>query len=105
MNQLKGNLVYMIDGRIGKFNYEKYSFRCIDDTLTDKYIKTLDGVFSELECGEKCLWAVNSLLSSKIIGDVIRITENKDLTFSPPIFIDLSSYHCDNKGNKSIKEE
>jgi molybdopterin/thiamine biosynthesis adenylyltransferase len=70
-NKLRGFPVWIIDGRIGGFQYEIYSF--YEDNI--KYTKTLEGVFSEQECGMKCLWVVNSMISSKIVTNVIKITK------------------------------
>ena len=75
-NRLKDYPVWLIDGRIGGFNWEKYCLNLKNDS--ELYSKTLDGTFSEAECGEKCLWTVNSLIASKIIADVIKITNKKD---------------------------
>ena len=78
-NKLKDYPVFVIDGRIGGFNYEKYSLRADSDNF-DKYLKTLEGTFAETPCGEKCLWANNTLIASKIIADVIKISQNKTPT-------------------------
>lgn len=74
-NKLKDFPVHIIDGRIGGFVYEKYYIKGQEDLET--YAKTLEGEFSEQECGEKCLWVVNSLISSKIVTDVILISMDK----------------------------
>lgn len=70
-SKLRGFPVWVIDGRIGGFQYEVYSF------YSDKaeYGKTLEGNFSEQECGTKCLWIVNSMISSKIVANVVKITK------------------------------
>lgn len=73
--KLKDFPVMMIDGRIGAFNYQIYTNDMIKDSTL--YAKSLEGVFSELQCGEKCLWGVNSLISSKIVAQVLRITKGK----------------------------
>lgn len=77
--KLQGYPVYLIDGRIGGFNYEKYFIDCKDKNL--EYQKSLEGKFSELECGEKCLWPVNSLIASKIICDVIKLSRGDKPTY------------------------
>lgn len=74
--KLNGFPTHLIDGRIGSFNYEKYYTRTDSDAY-EQYLKTLEGEFTELQCGEKTLWAVNGLLASKIIGDVIKIIKKK----------------------------
>lgn len=75
--KLKGYPVHFIDGRIGGFNAEKYYVDMMNDKMITNYEKSLEGTFSELECGEKCLWAVNSLISSKILADVIKIVKGQ----------------------------
>ncbi len=75
-NKLKDFPVWLIDGRIGGFNWEKYCLYLKDDSKI--YSKTLEGKFSEAECGSKCLWPVNSLISSKIIADVVKILLKKE---------------------------
>ena len=75
--KLVGYQLLFIDGRIGGFNYQLYTNRMEQDT--SDYAKTLEGVFSELECGEKCLWGINSLLSSKIIAQILRKIKGKAL--------------------------
>lgn len=74
-NKLKGYQTHIIDGRIGGFQYEKYHTQTNDKNYI-KYLKTLEGKFSEQECGEKTLWTVNTQLATKIITDVIKITKN-----------------------------
>lgn len=76
--KLKGFPLLIIDGRIGSFNAEKYSFLGTDKDLCIKYEKTLKGKFSELECGEKTLWSVNSYIASKIIIDVLKYAKKED---------------------------
>jgi len=76
-NKLKDYPVWLIDGRIGGFNWEKYSLR-LDGKNSNEYAITLEGAFSDAECGEKCLWAVNSLISSKIVADVIKIAIKRE---------------------------
>ena len=73
--------VYLIDGRIGGFNFEKYTLKMDDAINREHYSKTLEGEFAEQDCGEKCLWAVNSLIASKIIADVIKITQGKEFKY------------------------
>jgi len=73
--------VFLIDGRIGGFNYEKYFVNCMNDKEAEEYRKTLEGEFSELECGEKCLWVVNSLISSLIVSNIIRVSRGLDVPF------------------------
>ena len=89
-NKLKGFNVHIIDGRIGGFNYQKYYVKGNEQSQVDKYLKTLEGEFSELTCGEKCLWGVNSMISSKIISDVIKITKN-----IKPAFKHVGNYMSD----------
>lgn len=89
-NKLKGFHVHIIDGRIGGFNYQKYYVKGNENEQVNKYLKTLEGEFSELKCGEKCLWGVNSLISSKIIADVIKIT--KDIK---PAYKHIGNYMSD----------
>lgn len=72
---LKGRNVHLIDTRIGGFNYEKHYIKC--DKNTDEYEKTLTGTFSETKCGEKCLWAVNTAISSLITADIIKISKKQ----------------------------
>jgi len=74
--------VFIIDGRIGAFNVEKYSFLGTDKDQYKKYFKTLEGKFSELKCGEKTLWPVNSYIASKIIVDVLKYIKNEKTRFS-----------------------
>jgi len=81
IEKLKDFPVVMIDGRIGGFNYQKYNIRCDNDKEVEDYLKTLDGEFSELECGEKCLWVVNSMISSLIVSDIIRLIKKQDVSF------------------------
>lgn len=73
--------VYLIDGRIGGFNLEVYALKMNNDECVDKYDKSLEGEFSQLQCGDKCLWAVNSFISSWIIGTVICISKDNDFFF------------------------
>ena len=74
--KIKDYPVYLIDGRIGGYNYEKYCLQATSPAY-ETYLKTLDGEFTELECGEKCLWVNNSLIASKIISDVIKLAQGK----------------------------
>ena len=74
-NKLKNYPVHYLDGRIGGFNIEKYYCDMLNQEQQQKYEETLQGNFSELECGEKTLWGVNTLLSSKLLSDVIKITK------------------------------
>ena len=74
-NKLKGFPIIMFDGRVGGFNYQKYYVNMMEDNT--KYEKTMEGEFSELQCGEKCLWIVNSRLSSLIVTDVIKLSKDK----------------------------
>lgn len=74
--KLKDNAVWLIDGRIGAFNWEIYCVNCLKETK--KYKETMEGEFTELECGEKTLWAVNSLIASKIATDTIKIIKKKE---------------------------
>ena len=53
-----------------------------EDSQLDYYKSTLEGSFSDLRCGEKTLWVVNSILSSKIVSEVIKITLERELTWS-----------------------
>jgi len=76
-NKLKGFPVFLIDGRIGGFQYEKYCITCSDEHDVQAYEKTLEGNFSEQECGMKCLWAVNGLIAAKIIGEVLKIVQKQ----------------------------
>lgn len=89
LSKLDGFPVHIIDGRIGKFNYEKYYMYGMN--VPEEYKKTLEGVFSELECGEKCLWSVNSLISSKILADVIKISKG-----DKPVYMLLGNAMSDN---------
>jgi molybdopterin/thiamine biosynthesis adenylyltransferase len=73
IDKLEGFPVHIIDGRIGGFNWEKYYLNARED-LTE-FKKTLEGTFSELECGEKCLWLVNAMISSKILADVVKLSK------------------------------
>ena len=75
--KLKGFPVHIIDGRIGGFNYDKYYLQAEDDDTFTEYLSSLEGEFSEEECGTKCLWALNSLVASKITTDIIKLTQGK----------------------------
>lgn len=77
VEKLQGFPLLIIDGRIGAFNAEKYSFIGTEEKLYNKYMKTLEGEFSELECGEKTLWSVNAYIASKIIVDVLKFVKNE----------------------------
>tara|TARA_Y100000310_G_scaffold341019_1_gene438792 strand:+ start:2604 stop:3266 length:663 start_codon:yes stop_codon:yes gene_type:complete len=79
--KLLGYPVHFIDGRIGGFNFEKYYLNMNEDKNLEEYKQTLSGEFSDLECGEKCLWAVNSLIASKIIADVVKIVQRRKPSF------------------------
>lgn len=81
LDKLKDYPVHLIDGRIGGFNIEKYYINMLDENTYREYAKTLEGEFSELECGEKALWSVNSLIASKIIADVIKLTKGIKPTY------------------------
>lgn len=76
-NKLKGFPVHVIDGRIGGFNYELHYFRADNQKQTEDYLKTLEGSFAELRCGEKCLWALNALTASKTVANIIKLTKEK----------------------------
>lgn len=75
---LKHFSVYLIDGRIGGFQAEKYAVWCNYTEDMDQYLQTLEGEFGELKCGEKCLYPVNALIASLITSDVIRIYQDKE---------------------------
>jgi len=79
INKLTNFPIHLIDGRIGGFNWEVYYVRCNEDTK--EYKKTLEGTFSELECGEKCLWVVNAIISARIITNVIKISKRKQPSY------------------------
>jgi len=72
-DKLKNSNCHLIDGRIGGFQYEIYTIK----GKNTKYENSLEGEFKELTCGEKCLYGVNSLISSKITGQVINISKNR----------------------------
>ena len=76
-NALEGYPVHYMDGRIVRYQWEKYYVSCNIKADWEEFMKTLEGDFSELTCGEKCLWAVNSQLSSKLIADTIRLVKNR----------------------------
>jgi len=73
--KLKDYPVHLLDGRIGGFNWEKHYCRCDNQHDWKQYSKSLDGTFAELECGEKCLWPVNSMIASKIVADVVKLSK------------------------------
>lgn len=79
LQKLKGFPVIIIDGRIGGFNYEKYTIT--DTNNTRHYETTLEGNFSEEECGNKCLWAVNMIIASNIIMDIVKISKEKEVYY------------------------
>ena len=56
-----------------------YGLECNNDEKIEYYEKTLEGEFSEEECGSKCLWGVNSSISARIISNILRIIENKPI--------------------------
>lgn len=75
--RLVGFPVYLIDGRIGSFNYELWNVKMNGDKrFIDAYEQSLEGEFVELVCGEKCLYPVNSMLAAMITESCIMI--NKD---------------------------
>lgn len=78
-NTMKGFPVIFIDLRIGKFNYQKYVLKMNDEMHCKQYSKTLEGSFSELMCGEKCLWVVNSYLASLAVTDIIKLKQKTDI--------------------------
>jgi len=80
-NNLKDFPLHYIDGRTGGFNYEKYYIYMTNKEALAEYEKTFEGTFSDLKCGEKCLWALNLADSSKTLADVIKITKNITPTF------------------------
>ena len=80
-NNLKGYPLHYIDGRTGGFNYEKYYIYMTNEEAIKEYEKTFEGTFSDLKCGEKCLWALNLADSSKTLADVIKITKGLVPTF------------------------
>jgi len=73
IDKLDGYPVHIIDGRIGGYNWEKYYLYGQDNNSV--YKNTLEGNFSEQECGEKCLWIVNSMIASKIIADIVKLSK------------------------------
>jgi molybdopterin/thiamine biosynthesis adenylyltransferase len=75
-NHFKDFPIHYLDGRIGGFNIEKYYVNMLNDKEVEDYEQTLEGEFVELECGNKALWSVNSLLASKLIADIIKLTKN-----------------------------
>lgn len=79
---LFGYPLLIIDGRIGSFNIEKYTFLGTNKNLCKDYSKTLEGEFSKLKCGEKTLWPVNAYIGSKIVADVLKYIKNEELRFS-----------------------
>ena len=92
-NTLKGFPVHYIDGRIGAFNLEKYYLLMNGkDEDLDNYSNSLEGEFTPLSCGDKTLWSVNSMLASKIIADVIKISKGMEVTkeFKSTLMSDLA---------------
>lgn len=78
---LYGYPVILIDGRIGGFSYTIYNIDCSKPGQMNRYKVTLEGLFSEQLCGEKCLWGVNALISSHILGNIFLILRQKEYPF------------------------
>lgn len=76
-NALEGYPVHLIDGRIGSWNNEVWYARMDEEEESQLYKESLEGEFTELECGEKTLWANNAYISSKIIMNVIKISKKE----------------------------
>lgn len=72
--------IHVIDGRIGSWNNEVWYLKMNDLKARQEYSKSLIGEFTELECGEKTLWANNAYISSKIIMNVIKISKGEEKT-------------------------
>lgn len=78
-DKLKGFPTWIIDGRIGGFQYEVYTLKC--DGELKKYEESLKGEYTELECGSKCLWPVNSQIASVIAANILNIIKNTKPTY------------------------
>lgn len=65
----------IIDARIGGNNYEIYYTKTINEAGLKNYKETLEGTFTEDKCGEKCMWGINSHVSSRIIQRILLLNK------------------------------
>ena len=77
-NKLKGYPIHLLDGRIGGWSYEIYYVDC-SNSKNPKYERSMEGEFSNDECGLKTLWIVNSTISAKIVSYVLKIVKDADV--------------------------
>lgn len=75
MYKLSGYDVHVFDTRIGGFQYEKYYIKANDTMAVAEYLKTLEGTFTELVCGEKACYPINAILSGLVTADIIKIAQ------------------------------
>jgi len=71
--KLDGNNVWLIDGRIGGYNYEIYTAKCDNKEHMKSYYSTLEGEFSHLPCSAKCLWVTNTQIATTITSMLVKL--------------------------------
>lgn len=82
VRKLKGMPVHVMDGRIGGWQYELYHSPKNDQEGMNALLNDYDdGGFKDLDCGEKCLFAVNQRIASLITSYVLRIVQGDDTPF------------------------
>ena len=81
-SSLEGFPVWILDGRVGGFEWEKFAFRGDCDKSIKAYYKTLEYDFAESECGAKCLWSVNSSIAARHVADVLKIVKGLPVSFN-----------------------
>jgi molybdopterin/thiamine biosynthesis adenylyltransferase len=86
-DKMKNYPIIWLDARIGRFDMRYYivDLRQSDTEWKQEYEQTLENTnVSDLECGEKCTFAVNENISSRIMAQIIRLAHDKEIN---PIFI------------------
>lgn len=79
-NKIKGMPVYLIDGRIGGSSWTLYTTNMRNKEDHENYQKTLEGTFSEEECGNKTSCPINMIIAAKITAETMKISTNKNIS-------------------------
>jgi sulfur carrier protein ThiS adenylyltransferase len=76
--QLKGFLVTMIDARAGGQAYEVYEVNMADEEQCIKYEQSLEGKFSDAECGLQTVAYNVASLAAEVVSQFKKINNNEE---------------------------
>ena len=76
-NSLRGFQVYFFDTRIGRFEYERFCIDASNSEQCEYYEQSLKGDFSGLPCGMRSFYAVNTIVASLIVRDILKLIQDR----------------------------